>query len=32
MKLYGSIAAFLILALGPDSAMAQYHTDRGAVG
>ena len=31
MKLYGSIAALLILALGPDSAMAQYHTDRGAV-
>ncbi len=31
MKLYGIIAALLILALGPDSLMAQYHTDRGAV-
>ena len=31
MNLYGSIVALLILALGPDSAMAQYHTDRVAV-
>ncbi len=31
MKLYGIIAALLIFALGPDSLMAQYHTDRGAV-
>jgi hypothetical protein len=31
MKLYASIVAFLMLALGPDSLMAQYHTDRGAV-
>ena len=31
MKLYAGIAALLFLALGPDSLMAQYHTDRGAV-
>lgn len=31
MKLYVSIVALFLLALGPDSLMAQYHTDRGAV-
>ena len=31
MKLYGTLSALLILALQPNSVMAQYHTDRGAV-
>lgn len=31
MKLYAGIAALVLLALGPNSLMAQYHTDRGAV-
>ena len=31
MKFYAGIAALLLFAFHPDSAMAQYHTDRGAV-
>lgn len=31
MKLYAGITALALLALGPNSLMAQYHTDRGAV-
>ena len=31
MNPYATIAALLLLALGPERLMAQYHTDRGAV-